>query len=90
MNLECAHAVAVHVSEIAQGRNGAGVYVFVLRRASDDTRLNEKRAKKKKKPGNRVRLGGLWLESLRRGNRLLLFFFILFFSLSNVNIHMLS
>lgn len=31
VNLECARAVAVRVSEIAQGRNGAGVYVFVLR-----------------------------------------------------------
>lgn len=45
MNLECAHAVAVRVSEIAQGRNGAGVYVFVLRRASDDTRLKEEEEK---------------------------------------------
>lgn len=79
VNLECAHAVAVRVSEIAQGRNGAGVYVFVLGRASDDTRLNEERAKKKKKkPGKRVRLGGLRLESLRRGNRLLLFYYFFF------------
>lgn len=49
VNLECARAVAVRVSEIAQGRNEAGVYVFVLRRASDETRLNEERRKGKKK-----------------------------------------
>lgn len=49
VNLECARAVAVRVSEIAQGRNEAGVYVFVLRRASDETRLNEERRREKKK-----------------------------------------
>lgn len=87
VNLECARAAAVRVSEIAQGSNAAGVYVFVLRRASADTRLNEeRRRKKKKRPSNRLRLGEFWLESLRRENRLHLFFFMFFFFHSQTSI----
>lgn len=83
VNLECAHAVAVRVSEIAQGRNGAGVYVFVPRQASDDTGLNEERKKKKSQ-----QLTASWrvlVGKFEEGKQATFIFFIFFHSQTSIS-----
>lgn len=89
VNLECARAVAVRVSEIAQGRNGAGVYVLVLRQAPDDTRLNEERREKKKKARQPTTSWRVLVGKFEQGKQATFMFFYIFLP-SNVNIHMLS